>query len=62
MAKLKQAIDVMKLKRGELDKALLQVTDKQRAFLKQVFPNGIPDNKVDDAYGLAIRTINSNKA
>ena len=49
-------------KRKLLEDALEKCTTNQRCFFKtRVYPNGVSDNQINDAYNLCQRTMASNK-
>jgi hypothetical protein len=60
MSEMQEA--VLTLKRQMIDQARARLTEPQSQMLDRIYPNGIPDDKLESAYDLCIRTIRKNEA
>jgi hypothetical protein len=53
--------EVEEFKRSLLNERLSQCTEKQRELFGRLYPNGVPDDKLEDAINLCNRTIRRNQ-
>lgn len=52
--------EIEEFERTLLEDRLRQCTEKQVAFFKKIYPNGVPESKLIDAIDLCNRTIRKN--
>lgn len=52
--------EVEKFKRQALTEILAKLTTEQVAFFNRLFPAGVPDKDLNNAYDLCERTLNKN--
>ena len=49
--------EVKAFRREQLDKLLSQCSEKEQAFFHRIFPNGVPEDKLQNAMRLVERTV-----